>query len=342
MSNLKISRRYVHLKPGPLGSPLINPLQNECKLFCSACLVFSGTAWFYYHHPSSGHNCFQNILAYRVVDIRGQTVWAPVRERVNDFTGNYATCYSVKTGDPKLCPYKEDCHFTHSEEEKVLWGLEQEDRFDVSQFIAHYKSRGDKTMPSPPPQQSSLLSLLQKFGGSFKFICRSCFFGRSFISRLDTSKNTCSGQQRHNWPSSKVLAFFKGNMPTLIDKRKFFHQGAHFRMCKYQHDCWLLSQNRQVWSISPFFFVLSKHCLLYDMCFILSPCKIFSLDGLNVPQIIYLLQFWWKVKKKQPSYMKLRYKWKQLYFMGIKAYATLYCAKVLFQCLLLPGLACVV
>ena len=246
MSNLKINRRYVHLKPGPLGSPLINPLQNECNLFCSACLVFSGTAWFYYHDPSSGHNCFQNILAFRVVDIIGQTVWAPVRERVNDFTGNYATCYSVKTGDPKLCPYKEDCHFTHSEEEKVLWGLEQEDRFNVSQFIAHYKSRGDKTMPSPPPQQSSLLSLLRKFGGKFTLICRDCFFESSKISGLNANMKTCIGQQRHNWQSSKVLAFLKDNIFTLVDRRKFLHQGAFFPMCRWQRYCRELPLNRQV------------------------------------------------------------------------------------------------
>ncbi|GFR93384.1 zinc finger CCCH domain-containing protein 7A [Elysia marginata] len=240
----RVGRRNVRLKPGPIQSSVINPLESKCALFCSKCLVLSGTAWFYIHHPSPNHKCLQSILAYQVQDSLGQTVWSVVRERINDFPGNYALCYSARYGDQDLCQYKVECYYAHSEEEKLLWKLEQENVFDISLFISHHRNNGVKTDSPPAAQQPSLSSLLQRFGGYFVFICRNCFLESSIISKHVSSNDTCSGQKRHAWRLSKVLAFVEDNNYTLIDKKKFFGQVAFFPMCKYQHNCYKLLQNQ--------------------------------------------------------------------------------------------------
>ena len=233
------------MKSDFIPSSLTNPLQSVCNLFCSKCLIFSGTAWYYIHDPPPEHGCHQDILAYRVQDINGHIVWAKVRERTNGFPGNYAMCYSALSRDQNQCKCynKDECKYLHTIEEKLLWKLEQEDSFNISLFIANYRKKGVQTTPIPAPRPS-LLSLIQKYGGYFIFICRLCFFEESLISRIKGEKEKCSGPGRHSLQTSKVLAFIKDRELTLVNRRKFFHQGAYFKMCWRQSRCRNMLLNR--------------------------------------------------------------------------------------------------
>lgn len=231
-------------QPPPSFNRIQNPFPSfKYQLFCSVCLTFSGKPWFY-NHSNVSHQCFQNVLAYFVQNDLKQNCWVQVRERVShrQFKGNYTLCHSFKTGQVEQCKFKQNCSFAHSVIEQNIWKLEQEGKFDISEFILQNKKQEHTHGTSS--NRIHVKSLMEKHGGYFRFICRDCFFApRPMISSLGEN-NMCSGTAHHRWETSRIVAHVKQTTYTPIDVRKFVHAGAFYLLCNQMHFCmhWLANR----------------------------------------------------------------------------------------------------
>ncbi|XP_025107228.1 helicase with zinc finger domain 2-like isoform X5 [Pomacea canaliculata] len=226
----------------PLSSPLKsqpglnvidNPLKDyDFKVVCPQCFKFDNFPGRYKYIPFT-HECEENVLAFKR---RGANVpWVRVRERTNhrEFSGKYIICNSVMHNRKELCRFGEGtCSFAHNEAEQALWGLEKDGRFSIAEFILQHRA-------ATTHRGFSLNELLKKYGGYFTFICRDCYYGRPPRISEGHPNNTCTGEARHQWDRSKVLAHIDNttDQVTLIDKRKFTSKSAFFRICKFLHFC---------------------------------------------------------------------------------------------------------
>jgi hypothetical protein len=228
----------------PPPSKIANPFpQYKFQLFCSSCLVYMGKPWYYITNNIS-HQCPQNILAFYVQDEARQNCWMKVRERAShrNFKGNYILCDSFKTGNIALCKFKDSCSFAHNVFEQSMWKYEQMGSIDISEFILQNKTT--KTTPESTTSIFHVKSLLDKFGGYFRFICRDCFFARHPMISSKGANNTCSGAIPHQWDKSRIVAHVKNTSYTPVDERKFFHTEAFYLMCDYLNFCKNSLQNK--------------------------------------------------------------------------------------------------
>ena len=86
------------------------------------------------------HVCEENVLVVR--EKHSNDPWLKIRERKNHrvFSGSYIMCNSVVVGG--LCRYGEDnCSFAHNKWEQLLWTMEKDEEFNISEFIIQSRSK---------------------------------------------------------------------------------------------------------------------------------------------------------------------------------------------------------
>lgn len=209
------------------------PLKDhDYKIVCPQCFPFDGFPGRYQYTPHT-HECEENALA--VKRRNANTPWMRARERTNhrDFFGRYILCNSVMHGKKEYCRFGEGtCSFAHNEAEQVLWALEKEGKFSITDFILQNRNASST-------RGFTLAELLKKYPGYFIFVCRNCFYGRPPKISDGGPNNVCSGTARHRWDQAKVLAHVdpKAGQLTLIDPRKFTSKSAFFRICKFLSFC---------------------------------------------------------------------------------------------------------
>ncbi|XP_076459401.1 3'-5' exoribonuclease HELZ2-like isoform X2 [Babylonia areolata] len=225
-------------RPASSNLPSLASLHNslkdyDYKIVCPVCFKFENSPGRYsYNHID--HVCDENVLAVKNRN-SPSSPWMRVRERTNhrDFPGKYIMCKSITSNNPKLCRYGEfECSFAHNEAEQRVWGMEKWGKFSITDFILQNRK-------AESARGFSAAELLKKYGGFFTNVCRKCFFGRPPRVSEAGPNNTCNGTMEHQWDKSLVLAHVdttSGEL-TVIDKRKFTHKGAFFRICKFLHFC---------------------------------------------------------------------------------------------------------
>ncbi|KAL8623914.1 hypothetical protein ACOMHN_054255 [Nucella lapillus] len=225
-------------RPLPSDLPSLASLHNSLKdynykIVCPQCFIFENFPGRYTYH-NVDHVCEENVLAVKQRS-SPNSQWMRVRERTShrEFPGNYIMCKSVQSKDPKMCRFGEfNCSFAHNEAEQRIWAMEKNGKFSITDFILQSRK-------SESARGFSVAEMLKKYGGFFTNVCRTCFFGRPpRVSEIGPN-NFCKGMTKHPWDKSHVLAHVNtatGEL-TVIDRRKFTHKGAFFRLCKFLSYC---------------------------------------------------------------------------------------------------------
>lgn len=209
---------------------LTNPLKGkyDFKIVCSRCFCFTGFPGSYVY-KNHAHKCEENVLAMICCATKK---WVRVRERTShrDFPGNYKMCDSITSNNPNLCKFKEErCSFAHNEAEKLLWRMEKEEKWNVTEFIMQQRSINTYG-------GYSAKEIISKHPGHFDFICRPCYFQYQLLSTQNGKG--CSGPERHRWDQNRTLAHFStSGVITLINKRAFTNKTAFFKICNNLHFC---------------------------------------------------------------------------------------------------------
>lgn len=211
---------------------LENPLAKTHTAQCTCQHCFKASMYpGIYELINITHKCEETMLGMK----RPDGIWVRIRERNNhrEFPGNYILCNSIRYRNPAFCKYGEEaCSFAHNEEEKFLWTLEKDGKFNITEFLIQNRKYG-------VGKGFSLIEVLGKHGGYFEFICRSCFYGNPpQISYAGPDKKTCSGYQAHSWKDFRILAHKSvNNAITTINPRGFMHKSAFFKICRWLHFC---------------------------------------------------------------------------------------------------------
>ena len=221
----------------PPGEPKMQlPFPHlKWQLVCSACFVPSGGRVGEYSVVETGHKCLQDVLA---LQRSPGCPWFKVRERRNHrhFYGSYVLCVHMNSEPPRPCKFgDEKCSFAHTTEEQVLWTLEKDGKFNITEFIL---TNRDTTSV---PQGYSPEELFIKHPGEFKFICMQCFFPGAGQPRMLTQEfsgsGVCGGRS-HAWADSKLLAHIQPNgYVNPIGPKPFSHKTAYFKLCHKLQYC---------------------------------------------------------------------------------------------------------
>lgn len=227
----KLEHNYVVIKQAEDARPskMTFPYRDthEFRLLCKNCCSPGDYGQLYIHDVT--HKCEEDIFAVRP---KHSPVFLHVRERKNhrDFLGRYKLCNSYVYKNPMNCMYgPEGCSFAHNDIEQSLWTMEKDELYSITEFILQNRS-----------QRYTMMDILRKHDGNFSFICRACFnhvpMLISFI--CEENKSICSGDLRHPWLPSKILAHFgiDGTI-TMINSRGFLHKTAFFKLCKWLKFC---------------------------------------------------------------------------------------------------------
>lgn len=223
--NPMIIRQSEEPKPVKISFPYRDT--HDYRLLCKNCCSLCEYGKLLIHDVT--HKCEEDIFGVRAKTSR---FYYHVRERKNhrEFIGRYKLCNSYVYGNPTLCLYgPEVCSFAHNEIEQNFWTLEKDENFSITEFILQNRS-----------QRYTMMDILRKHDGNFSFICRACFnhvpMLISFI--CEDNRMICSGDQKHPWPPSKILAHFgiDGTI-TMINSRGFLHKTAFFKLCKWLKYC---------------------------------------------------------------------------------------------------------
>lgn len=213
---------------------LENPLSDTHNVYvvCQHCFratMYPGV----YEYQNIPHKCEETMLALRRKGFAESFVRVRERKNHREFPGNYILCNSIKYKNPSFCKYGEEaCSFAHNEEEKYLWTLEKDGKFNITEFlIQNRKFAGGKGF--------SLDEILNKHGGYFEFICRACYYGSPpKISQISLDQTICNGDPPgHLWRDYKILAHVGKGGFTIINPRGFLHKSAFFKICKWLQYC---------------------------------------------------------------------------------------------------------
>lgn len=220
------------------GQPPSNLIENPLidthtfKLMCKNCFRHDNYPGQYIYQPYQ-HKCEENILAMKPIHQRNAQ-WFRVRERKNhrEFPGKYILCNSINNDEAGFCRYgEENCSFAHSDIEQIIWTLEKDGRFNVTEFIMQNRSQNLS-------KGFSLNEILQKHGGYFSFICKACFYNVPSMICKQGGGDHCSGRAKHQWSEYRIMAHFGpvGEV-NVINARGFLHKTAFFKICKWLHFC---------------------------------------------------------------------------------------------------------
>ena len=196
----------------------------EYKLVCENCdEVYTATGLFPYQAVQ--HRCEENILVVRDKQERGP--WLKIRERENHrvFYGSYRMCNRIAVGG--ICRYEEDlCTFAHNKWEQLLWTMEKDEEFNITEFIIQSRSKNlDKGF--------SIAKFLQRYSGCLGFVCKACFYNTPQMINREGAEGKCSGKGKHDWSDYKVLAHFgKHGTVSIINPIGFQQVKALIRLCK--------------------------------------------------------------------------------------------------------------
>ncbi|XP_022318175.2 3'-5' exoribonuclease HELZ2-like isoform X3 [Crassostrea virginica] len=201
----------------------------EYKLVCKNCYKVNTATGLFLYQPVQ-HRCEENILVVR--DKQGGGPWLKIRERKNHrvFYGSYIMCNSIVVGG--ICRYGEDnCSFAHNKWEQLLWTMEKDEEFNITEFIIQSRSKNlDKGY--------SIADILQRHSGYLSFVCKACFYNTPQMINREGAEGKCSGKGKHDWSDYKILAHFSTDgAVTIINPRGFQHKTAFFKVCKWLHYC---------------------------------------------------------------------------------------------------------
>ncbi|XP_013417543.1 helicase with zinc finger domain 2 isoform X2 [Lingula anatina] len=223
---------------GEKGQRIEFPLQqtHTFKLVCRECLKPAGVLGTFVHAPPPQHNCEENMLA---VMAKGGNTYVRVRDRRNHrpFYGSYVLCTHYTGLNPRVCKVGEDlCSFAHNHEEQKLWNLEKDGRFNIMEFTLQHKSHENLL---------SVEKLLTSYGGEFRYLCHSCFYGQPpRISYRSPLVNHCTSPAKHDWEENKLLVHMSPSGITTIGKKKFTGKQAYFKFCYMKQFCQLKSSEQ--------------------------------------------------------------------------------------------------
>ncbi|XP_061191305.1 helicase with zinc finger domain 2-like [Saccostrea echinata] len=202
---------------------------HDYKLVCKNCYKVNTSTGMYVYQPTQ-HTCEENILVVRQRHSNGQ--WLKIRERKNHrvFSGKYIMCNSIRVGG--ICRYGEDnCSFAHNDWEQLLWTMEKDEKFNITEFIIQSRSTNLE-------KGYSIADILQRHSGYLGFVCKACFYNQPQMINREGAEGKCSGKAKHGWSDYKILAHFSTEGPvTIINPRGFSHKTAFFKVCKWLHYC---------------------------------------------------------------------------------------------------------
>src|SRR6218665_46898 len=131
---------------------------------------------------SRNHSCLENQLLLRKLHERNNSAWLIIRPcpRRFKFATNPALCDSFLLGEE--CMEKNQCPNPHSNEELDLWTKYFKSRISLQKFIEDLRE-------SPLRTKFDTERLCEVFGGTFRFICKSCF--------SESNRRTANGKKHH-------------------------------------------------------------------------------------------------------------------------------------------------